>query len=287
MNLMKRIFALIVVAVSLHSSGVAQYSFRVFPAGVTGDPFADTLLNTKAVLKMAGIRQVNSFQTSGELTKTFDSKSVHLDREGRIENITCCFTKIKTSGFTFCLQDTLIYGSSGFMEKIISSDSKGNIYGPILFVHRSATELKIVQDSIVSHEFFNDKGQLIALRRTLHTRELESTRFYYNADGLLDSTHNAHWGTFIFKRRRHRNEKLVEMNNKHFRFSWAYNSQGQCVRQTVVSKDRPEIVRDTKYKGDIKTLINYFYNPDGTLSKVITKRNDIPAYTTEYSYLKF
>lgn len=284
---MKKAVIVILISVLFQLSTSAQFSFRVFPVGVSGNPYADTLLNTRAILSAAGIRQVTSYQTLAEATKTFASKIVNLDKEGCINNMTICFTKNKESNFTLCIYDTIVYAPSGHVVNINTTDSKRNHYPPIVINYTNEKEVVIVQDSTVSYQSYNEKGQLVALLRTYKGRETENTRFYYNSDGLLDSTYNTHWGTFIFKRRKKGKNKVIALENGHFNYKWVYNMANQCISHTVISKDLPNVVRGINYKGDLKLETNYSYNTDGTLAKITTKRSDLPEFTMYYSYLKY
>ena len=284
---MKKAVVVILIGILFHFPVYSQFSFRVFPVGVSDDPYADTLLNTRAILSLAGIRQVNTYQTLAEVTKTFASKTVGLDREGHIENMTTCFTRNKESNFALCIYDTILYGPSGHLVNVKTIDSKTNFYPQIVFNYPSEHEVIIEQDSSVCHQSYNNNGQLVALRRTFKGQESENTRFYYNTDGLLDSTNNSSWGTFIFKRRKKGKDKMIEMENAYWTYKWVYNPLGQCISHTIISKDRPNVFRSTSYKGDLKSEISYFYNPDRTLARVITKRSDMPTCTMHYSYVKY
>jgi hypothetical protein len=125
---------------------------------------------------------------------------------------------------------------------------------------------------------------LANLRRIWKGQEVENTSFYYNPDGLLNSTRNTHWGTFLFKRRKKEKDKLIEMTNSIASYKWVYNLSGQCISSFIAVKDRADIMRESKHKGDWKTKVNYYYNQNGTLSKVVTKGADKPAITMFYSY---
>ncbi len=287
---MEKAILVILIAILFHLSSNAQFSFRVFPIGVSGDAYADTLMNTRSVLLGAGIRQINASQTLAEVTRTFASKTVNLSREGRIEKLTTCFAKSKESNFTLCIYDTIVYGPSGDIVNMKKTDSKGNYYAPMAINYINEHEIVIVsnsEDSSASYQSYNEKGQLMAVRRTFKGQELENTRFYYNGDGLLDSTNNSYWGTFVFKRRKKGKDKLIEMENANWSYRWVYNQSGQCISHIVILKNRQNVVHNTSYTGDLKSEVSYFYNPDGTLSRVITKRSNMPAFTMHYSYIKY
>lgn len=131
-DLVKKAVIVILVVLFFLSSSYAQFSFQVFPVGANGDPFSDTLLNTRNILLAAGIKQVNAYQTLAEVTKTFESKIVNLNKNGRVEKITACFAKSKVSNFTLCIYDTIVYDNSGHMLGINTTDNKGNGYPPFV-----------------------------------------------------------------------------------------------------------------------------------------------------------
>jgi hypothetical protein len=284
---MKTSLIVILIALMSQFSTSAQFSFRVFPVGVGGDPYADTILNTRAILSAAGIRQVNAYQTLADQTRTFGSKIVNLDRDGSIVNLTTCFTKKNESNPYLCTYDTIVYAPSVNLVNINMIDSKGHRYPTIVINYLSKKEVVITQDSSVSYQSYNEKKQLVGLLRFYKGTELENTRYYYNSDGLLDSTYNTHWGTFIFKRREKGKDKVISMENKHLSYKWVYNIANQCIGHTIISKDLPNVNRGINYNGDIKYETRYFYNKDGTLAKCTIKRSDMPEFTMYYSYLKF
>ncbi len=80
-------------------------------------------------------------------------------------------------------------------------------------------------------------------------------------------------------------EKLIEMTNAVASYRWVYNVTGQCLSSKYILKERPGLVCKPGYKGELKTEFNYYYNPNGTLSKVATKSFDTPDFIIYYSYL--
>lgn len=289
---MKKVAILFLVTVLIYFSGFAQFSFHVFPYGVGGDPYADTILNTRAILLAAGIRQVNAYQTFPEISKTFASKIVNINKNGSIDKITICFARNKKTNFTFCIDDTILYDPAGRMTSLKMTDNNGNKHFPRTINYTGEKEIEVLsrgmqlEDSSVSHQSYNEMGQLIKLIRTWKGQETENTLFYYNSDGLLDSTQNTHWGTFIFKRRKKGKGKMIETKNSKWSYQWIYNHSGQCISSAGIMKYSPGDILESGYKGDLKSEVKYFYNPDGTLSKVVAKRTGGPAFTTYYSYVK-
>ncbi len=289
---MKKLIVLFLVNVLVHFSGISQFSFRVFPTGVSGDPFADTILNARAILVNAGVRQVNAYQTLPETTKTFATKTASFNKDGSIDKMTTCFARNPSNNFTHCIDYTILYDDTGREVSMKMTDNAGNKYQLAVTSYRNGGEIRYsstgmaLEDTMVSYQSYNEKGQLVKLIRTLKGKELENTSFYYNTDGLLDSTQNTYWGVFIFKRRKKKGIKLVETKTPVANYQWAYNHSGQCIGSTIIVKNRPDILLETGSKDDVKTVTSYYYNPDGTLSKVTTKSSRKPTFTMYYSYLK-
>jgi hypothetical protein len=284
---MKKLIAFFTATVSIQFSAFTQFSFRVFPMGIIGDAYVDTLLNTRSILAKSGIRQVHTYQTLPEITKSFVSKTAKLRKDGHIEKMTVCFVPSRDN-FIFCVDDTVLYDYAGRLIMMKTTDNRGNDYPVSIIDYISEREVKVSsgsvlhpEDSSVNYQNYNENGQLIKLRRTWKGQEMENTSFYYNKDGLLDSTRNTHWGTFMFKRRKRKKTKEVTMNNSIASYKWIYNRSGQCLSSAVIMKDLPNIIRESGYKGDLKTETHYFYNPDGT-----TESSDKPTFTTYYSYTK-
>lgn len=258
--------------------------------GVVGDPYSDTLLNTRAILFAAGVRQIKSYQTKSDLSKTFPIKNVWINKEGRIEKLQMCQERKPL----YCVEDTLIYNSAGNLDTMKSADGSGYNFMVININYISEREREIVhisqaegkqKDSTISYKFFNEKGQLVKLG-TRYKQELQNTSFYYNDEGLLDSTRDSHYGTFIFTRREKGKRKLVEMKNSLARYTWIYNKAGQCLSVSSVGKYPPGYWQPGVKASKRKANVSFFYNPDGTVSKVTSKSNDYPSITVYYTYVK-
>ena len=96
--------------------------------------------------------------------------------------------------------------------------------------------------------------------------------------------------TTVFKRKQQKKNTLIEMEYQKGKISWTYNSAGQCIRTSfyvknqapmlgqpyVFTKKRPEYISNTE--------ASYFYNSNGTLSKITEKSVDGPVLTVIYSY---
>ncbi len=270
--------------------GSSQFSFHVFPLAVHGDIYSDTVLNTQTLLKKAGIKQVTAHQTASGNKRNIANKIVHLNNDGNIENATVCLAIDQNTKSFLCINDTIIYDDLSRISKVTTSDNKSNkyphsqrIYPDGLGIDKSYTE--VADDSLMIYHLYNNSGQLVNLRKVLQGKEIENTSFYYHSDGLLDSTYNPAFGTFVFKRKKQGNDKLIEMTNFVATYRWLYNSAGQCLHSMYILKERPDLIRKPGYNGDCKTEFQYDYNANGTLSKVTTKSFQAPDFVIYYSYL--
>lgn len=287
---MKKLILLFSTILLVHFSGFAQYSFPVFPIGVVGDPYSDTLLNTTAILLAAGVRQIQSYQTKSDLSKTFPVKKVWINKDGRIEKLQMCQERKPL----YCVEDTLIYNSAGNLDTMKSKDGSGYNIAVIISNYISEREREIVEipqvegkqkDSVISYKSCNQKGQLVKLQRR-YKQEIQNTSFYYNEDGLLDSTKDSRYGTFIFTRREKGKRKLIEMKNSLAGYTWIYNEAGQCLSVSSIGKYPPGYWPSGVNASKRKANVSFFYNPDGTVSKVTSKSNDYPSITVYYTYVK-
>lgn len=288
---MKKIIVFCSAMLFVHLCSLAQFSFQVFPMAVHDGDCADTILNTSAILSKSGIRQINIYQTVPEITKTFADKTINLNN-GRIEKVTVCSAINQNNNSCLCLNDTILYDSIGRITEVKTTDNKSNKYSPRYrkYTGTPGTDKSFVEqlpdDSLRIYHSYNTKGQLVNLRRVWKEREIENTLFYYNPDGLLDSTNNTTFGTFLFKRKKKGNDKVIEMTNTVASYRWVYNPAGQCMSSMYILKERSDLIRKPGYKGDLKTEFDYYYNLNGTLSKVVTKSFSMPDFTIYYSYLQ-
>ena len=288
---MKKLIVLSSVMLFVHLYSFAQFSFQVFPMAVHGFDYIDTILNTSAILNKAGIRQINAYQTVPEIAKTFANKTINLNN-GRIEKVTLCLAVDQNNNSYLCLRDTIVYDSLGRVTEVKMTDNKSNKYSAQYRTYTGASRTdksfieQLPDDSVRIYYSYNNDGQLVNLRRVLKEQEIENTLFYYNPDGLLDSTRNNNFGTFLFKRKKKGNDKVIEMTNFVGSYRWVYNLAGQCTSSMYILKERNDLIRKSGYKGDLKTEFNYYYNLNGTLSKVITKSFYALDFTIYYSYLQ-
>jgi hypothetical protein len=284
---MKKVFILLTI-ILLQISGFAQFRFYVFPMWELADQYADTILNTRDILVNAGVKQIKTYKTSPG--KGFETKTVNLNKDGSIDNMTICFVPNKNNS-TFCVNDTLKYDNAGRLVLLKTNSNKHqNLYAflAVDYVNeRQATYTHIINsekisDTSIEYKYYNTTGQMIKLEEKRKGQPPSSTSYYYNRDGLLDSLQQVSWGTFIFNRNIKRKEKIITMENPDFIYKWIYNNSGQCTMLTILSK-RPHGTVAAGTKGKTK----YYYNADRTLSKIVVNRiGQQPGSTMYYSYLK-
>ena len=272
---------------------------QFFPMGINGDMLGDTMLNKRETLSKAGIRKITVLQVSPVVSTTFKSKTYAVNQNGNIESLRTCFSNPKSDS-GFCLKDTCFYNSQGQFIKLKSYDGKGAMYLQYFVEwlnNSSAKCYSIVEttgDSLIDYKYYDDKGRLQKQTSIRKNIEPQSCFYFFNKDGLLDSVRyeNSQLPTTVFKRTQQKKNKLVEMEHQKGKISWTYNASGQCIRTTyfvknpapmvgqpyVFTKKRPEYVRK------MDTL--YYYNSDGTLSKITEKSEDGPELTVLYSYEK-
>jgi hypothetical protein len=287
---MKRLIILSTTILFLQQQGIAQFPQHIFPMEVIGSMYSDTLLNTRALMLKEGIRKVESWQTSPETTKTFASRIISLNEKGDINAVNICFPKNKDGNFTLCVQDTLLYDPAERLTGINTTDNKGNNYPRTNVEYINEREVNYLyaggtnSDSSENHRFFNEKGQLVRVEQKYKGLPATHSSFFYDADGLLDSIRydNPYQRTFVFNKSMQGKKKVVKMDNGSGRFKWIYNKSGQCETTEYIMNDP----RTPGYKGPVKTTINYYYNPNGTLSRVTQQSDGTPKFTMNYSYSK-
>jgi hypothetical protein len=97
---MKKVLVLCFVMILVQLYSLAQFSFHVFPMGVSGNAYADTILNTRTILLKANIKKIEAYETSPQVTKTFVTKTLNFGKTGYINKVTICFAKNESGNFT-------------------------------------------------------------------------------------------------------------------------------------------------------------------------------------------
>jgi len=290
---MKTFFFLFLNAVIISSPGYAQYPYGIMPGPVIGIAFADTFFNTPQILKKSGIKKVYTYQTAAEKLKSFKSETSIINRRGNVVSVTKCLPKNEHTDTTWCLFDTVLYDDQNRIRELRFTDNKGYEYSRILLEFIGENEVKISQiaklqnkqwDTLVDHKYFNKKGQMVKYVQIRKDRPPETSLHYYNADGLLDSVQykNSALSTIVYKRSEKGKKKIIEAQIQNSKFKWVFNQSGQCTSFEVTTVYPPR----SNYTGTIKSETNYYYNPDGTLSKVSLKRSDKVKATLYYTYSK-
>lgn len=289
---MKKAVVLLAANLLFYLPGFTQFPIQyIFPMGVKGDPLGDTLLNIRTIIIKQSIKKITAWQTLPETTKAFASKTMWLNKDGNIDAITICFPKHGNSDSGLCMTDSILYDHKGRLIEFKASDAKKEVYMLSLADYISEKEmkystiLKADADTIVGYRYLNEKGQMVRLQQIRKDGEVTNSFIFYNKDGLADSIRydNPAASTSIFRRNEKRKTRTIEMENNIARFKWTYNFSGQCIITSIAVKNRSRRP-GAAYMSE--TIINYYYNPDGTLSKVSDKTSDKPATTMYYSYFK-
>jgi hypothetical protein len=176
-----------------------------------------------------------------------------------------------------------------------SKDGKGNLYQQYMVEYITEREVKYISvgkfatDTSVIYKYFNDKGQMVGLKEIIKGQLQDRySSLYYNVDGLVDSISykNSTGGRDVFKRRMKGKKKEIEMENSRTRFRWIYNLSGQCLSSEYTIKYQPGMAPSSGNKSTSTTKISYYYNTDGTLSKVTNEYGDRPKIIMYYTYSK-
>lgn len=292
---MKTFFFLFIISLIVSSPGFAQSPYGLMPGPVIGIAFGDSLFNTRAILKKSGIKKIYaySYQTASEKLKSYKSQTSVINESGNVESVTTCFPKNEHKDTTWCHLDTILYDDQARMREIKLTDGKEYEYSKILFEFIGENEVKFSQiakmqnkqwDTLIDYRYFNKKGQMVKLIQIRKDRPPETSFYYYNADGLLDSARyeNSLSPAIVYKRIEKGKKKIIEAQIQNSKFKWVFNQSGQCTSFGVTTTYPPR----SNYTGVIKSETEYHYNPDGTLSKVSLKRSDKVKAMMYYTYTK-
>src|SRR5688572_14793898 len=115
---MKKVIILLAGALIFHMSGLAQFPVQyLFPSNVSMVPFADTLLNTRAIIISEGIKKITAYWSSGEPGKTYSTTTTYL-KNGNISVLTFCFPGPKNGDSSICVDHTVLYDHKGRMMEL-------------------------------------------------------------------------------------------------------------------------------------------------------------------------
>jgi len=291
---MKKIFLLFSTSLIVNLTGFAQFPHCLMPGPVIGSvTYGDSLLNSREILQKAGIKKIYAYNTASEKLKTYQSQTSIINENGHVESVTTCFPKNEHFKDGWCVFDTVLYDGQNHIREVKNKDSKGYEYSQTILEYFGESELKFTTinkmqnkkwDTIVDHRFFNKKGQMIKFMQIRKDRTAETSLYYYNADGLLDSVQyeSPQLPTIVYKRMVKGNNKIIEAQIQYSKFKWVFNQSGQCTILGITTNFPP----GTNYTGATKGETKYYYNPDGTLLKVSIKGNDKIKATMHYTYSK-
>jgi len=291
---MKTFFFIFFILLVLSLDGLAQFPHCLMPGPVIGSvSYGDSLLNTREILQKAGIKKIYAYHSSSEKLNTYRSQTSVINKNGNIESITTCFPKNEHTNTEWCIFDTVLYDDLGRIHEAKSRDTRGYENSQILYEHIGENEVKFSQitkmqnkqwDTLIDYRYFNKKGQMVKLIQTRKNRPIETSLYYYNADGLPDSVQyeNSQLPSIVFKRINKGKKKIIDAQIQHSRFKWVFDQSGQCNSLSITTIYLPR----SNYTGVIKGETVYRYNADGTLSKIYIKRSDKVKSTLSYTYSK-
>ncbi|MDB5206823.1 MAG: hypothetical protein JWR72_1898 [Flavisolibacter sp.] len=274
--------------------GFSQFPIHtLLPMVVSGVGFGDTLLNTHAVLLREGIKKITAYQTSSRDRGSFTT--TYTVNDGRIESRAWCYRRSPDSAFRFCLHDTLLYNNKGGLQDYWSGNSKETAQMKMTREDKGAGHVTITWITkdpqrpaphiSIYHQVYNNKGQLISQQYDPKEKYIVNASLYYNADGLPDSIRheNPEWGTYVFNRRQKGRNTVLTLESARVSNKWVYNQAGQCLSSVWLTKYSTTMRNSDK--GTLFSEVDYHYNKDGTLSKVVEKNAGYKV-TTVYSYTR-
>ena len=264
------------------------YIHEIFPVGVCNISMGDTFLNTRAILLREGIRKITSQQGASGNINTVSTITAHLTKQGLIKEVITC-TKSKTVGSSFCRSDTVLYDNYGRnLEFRMRSGSDTYIRGFWEYVGEGKVkEIWIIRknpnaklDTMTKYRYYNDKEQLVRVESEEKKSASANAYLFYDDDGLPNSVRydDPLKETYTFKRKQKRGNKEIQLESLRGTHKWVYNARGQYISSEWKPK-KPSTLP--------KIEVNYYYNPNGTLSKVVEKKNGKNYCTTTYAYEKY
>jgi len=84
---------------------------------------------------------------------------------------------------------------------------------------------------------------------------------------------------------------VIEMEHPRGRYTWTYNLSGQCTRilfevitKVPIPNQQPYLIGTPKTEYKKSSELFYYYNSNGTLSKITERQNNGKELTVVYSY---
>ncbi|RYZ18833.1 MAG: hypothetical protein EOO10_25190 [Chitinophagaceae bacterium] len=267
--------------------------YTIMPMRVSGIVFGDTLLNTLAVLQQAGIRKITAVETSTARGKGASFTTTYSVNNGKIESRSWCYRPSPDTAFRFCAHDSLLYTRNGQLHEYWAGGSRETAYMQMIIERRDDENASFTwitkdpkkpkPDTSTYYHTYNARGQLVSQHYGSNEAYKVNAMLYYNADGLLDSIRheNPVWGTYVFNRKQKGKNSIITLEKPNAEYRWVYNNEGRCIASETLFRypaRRPNGVGEKHV-----TEVEYFYNANGTLSKVIEKHSNNKV-TTVYSY---
>jgi len=298
----KHIFLVFSILLFYISTSAQVLVHQFFPMMINVDMFGDTLINKKEILAKAGIRKITIRQIPPIVSSSFASKTYSLDQNGNIESLQFCLYNPESFS-VFCMNNIFWYASTGQKSEIKMYDAKETLYCKFTTEWLDKNSAKYTSttifngvvsgDTLTDYKYYNEKGQPIKLTKLLRAAEPFHILYYYNNDGLLDSASysDPSLQTTKFSRKHRRKNTLIEMEHPRGRYTWTYNSSGQCTRilfeiitQVPIPNQQPYLFGKPKpvYKKSMEMF--YYYNSNGTLSKITERQNNGKELSVIYSY---
>lgn len=284
---MKKIVTICTI-LSLYLNSLGQVSLhQFFPMDISGIHFGDTMLNKKAILIRERITKIISYRDSIGSISTFGDETKTLNKKGAVEKAITCIKSKKANAQRFCTDYTIIYDNDERIieHRMVNGAGLEIIRVSIEYLGNGRTKETIIAfssmpkrvDTIFSYRYYNEKGQLIRVYEEGEKTIPGNAYIYYNDDGFPDSIRYDGHLTEIFTRKQKRGYKEIQFNGIRNMYKWMFNSSGQCI-SLEYKYEKPSKMPHGK--------VNYYYNADGTLSKVIEKKDSKMYCTTFYSYEK-
>gem|GEM_PF-5924988 len=240
--------------------------------------FSDTLLNTAAILQAQSIKKVTAIETKSN-TPAYWTKEYTVNN-GLVVANRSCYRRSRDNDSGFCIaRDTLVYNDERMLTDYWMGPVKDSAIlqcsvqylqdGKRAYTWISRDPKQNKSDIDVYHFQWNEKAQLIRTK-TISGQNSVDASLYYNEDGFLDSIRNddPKHGVCIFRHKRKGKKTEISAEGPTSIYRWLYNAEGQCLSLYWSVKPRPGASK--KYT-PLSSSINYSYNDDGTLAKVVEK----------------
>jgi len=298
---MKKIVFFFAVGFFTNTNLYAQW-YEYLPMNSSFLAFNDTAINSSKILKKAGVKKIMVYKNAPrDEEKSFLNCTSIINDNGGVESFTDCLQNLKKDTF-YCYKYLFQYNNEGKRSKFFFTrddkiyQSESTIYVNKNFRKSISIDIsnpKIDKlDTLSSEKYYNDIGQIIKSNFYFNASFWRSELYTYSNDGLLHSINYTQIPpptypiTTIFTREISKNTFTLKVLENPFIYIWSYNKNGQCTKLEI---ERGELFMNFNIgtsKKISKTIVNYTYNKDGTLQKIIEKNSDKPSVKLFYYYLK-